>query len=425
MYIKKISINNLRSIQAFTMDFGDNPAGWHVLLGDNGTGKTSILRAIALSIIGTTDILRLDPDWNNWLKKGSVENTSITCEYVRNTKLDNFIGKGNKTTKPFLDFKLIIKENNAPIGLEVVTSNLSLSQNGLWSTATGWFAMGIGALRRFRGGSTDAERLYITSPKTAAFLTLFKDDTSLSAITQWLTDLRLAKLDSNSNAVKILTGIENFFSNPGLLPHGFVLSGIRADGLYFKNNTGTEIHFYELSEGMKSVLCLAMELIRNLCRTYEPEWIFQNIDKVECEGVVLIDEIDAHLHPAWQAIIGNWFTQVFPKIQFIVTTHSPLICRSCGDYIDNKVVFKGNIWHLTANTVVEKPISNAQRAQLINGNILEAYSTDLFGADLEIADGGQRILERYAFLSQRLLFDKNMPEAEKTELANLQKDYIQ
>ena len=45
-------------------------------------------------------------------------------------------------------------------------------------------------------------------------------------------------------------------------------------------------------------------------------------------GVVLIDEIDAHLHPEWQREIGFWLKRRFPKIQFLVTSHSPLICQA-------------------------------------------------------------------------------------------------
>jgi hypothetical protein len=49
---------------------------------------------------------------------------------------------------------------------------------------------------------------------------------------------------------------------------------------------------------------------------------------VRRSGVVLIDEIDAHLHPEWQQTIGFWLTRHFPAIQFLVTTHSPIICQA-------------------------------------------------------------------------------------------------
>ena len=49
-------------------------------------------------------------------------------------------------------------------------------------------------------------------------------------------------------------------------------------------------------------------------------------------GVVLVDEIDAHLHPEWQREIGFWLKQHLPNIQFLVTTHSPLICQAADTH---------------------------------------------------------------------------------------------
>jgi len=50
----------------------------------------------------------------------------------------------------------------------------------------------------------------------------------------------------------------------------------------------------------------------------------------EASGVVLIDEIDPHLHPKWQREIGFWLTKLFPNMQFIVTTHSPFVAMAAG-----------------------------------------------------------------------------------------------
>lgn len=47
-------------------------------------------------------------------------------------------------------------------------------------------------------------------------------------------------------------------------------------------------------------------------------------------GVVAVDEIDAHLHPGWQQLIGDWFVNRSPNMQSLVTTHSPIICRAAG-----------------------------------------------------------------------------------------------
>ncbi|MBK9451832.1 MAG: AAA family ATPase [Bacteroidetes bacterium] len=61
MYLKSIHIKNIRGIEDFKMDFPEaKEAGWHVLLGQMVPGKTTVLRAIALALIGPTEILRLD-----------------------------------------------------------------------------------------------------------------------------------------------------------------------------------------------------------------------------------------------------------------------------------------------------------------------------------------------------------------------------
>lgn len=51
----------------------------------------------------------------------------------------------------------------------------------------------------------------------------------------------------------------------------------------------------------------------------------------ECEGIVLIDEVDMHLHPRWQWKIAEALKRSFPKVQFILATHSPIVISSCKD----------------------------------------------------------------------------------------------
>ena len=63
-------------------------------------------------------------------------------------------------------------------------------------------------------------------------------------------------------------------------------------------------------------------------------------------GVAAIDEIDAHLHPAWQQRIGDWFVEHFPETQFFVTTHSPIICRAAR---------RGSVWLLPVPGSDEQP----------------------------------------------------------------------
>ncbi len=85
----------------------------------------------------------------------------------------------------------------------------------------------------------------------------------------------------------------------------------------------TELEYYQLSSGEKYLFTLVLELIyRNI--TLNPN----NEDYSNTPGIVLIDEIEDHLHPRWQLNIIDALETSFPNIQFIVSTHSPLIASS-------------------------------------------------------------------------------------------------
>lgn len=129
--------------------------------------------------------------------------------------------------------------------------------------------------------------------------------------------------------------------------------------------------------------------------------------------MVLIDEIDAHLHPEWQRQIGFWFVEHFPNIQFIVTTHSPLVCQAAS---------KGSIWRLPAPGSEESSYRITRESEewkrLVYGDILEAYSTDLFGENIDRSEEAQEKFERVGELSVKEL-DAPLTPAEETEMAEL------
>ena len=91
--------------------------------------------------------------------------------------------------------------------------------------------------------------------------------------------------------------------------------------VYSEGERGYLVH--NLSAGYKSVLCLVMEL------AYRTALLNPNLDSIESlEGVAVIDEIDMHLHPRWQWKILGSLQATFPKVQFIIATHSPIVISS-------------------------------------------------------------------------------------------------
>ena len=90
-------------------------------------------------------------------------------------------------------------------------------------------------------------------------------------------------------------------------------------GLYVRKSNGKDIHIDQLSSGERVFLLLLSDLARRL------QVIQPHRDLAEIPGIVLIDEIELNLHPAWQRKIIPALTHVFRRCQFIVTTHSPQV----------------------------------------------------------------------------------------------------
>ena len=82
-------------------------------------------------------------------------------------------------------------------------------------------------------------------------------------------------------------------------------------------------------------MALLADILRHLIAAYGIEGLAKRDEdgklKIVRSGVVMIDEIDAHLHPEWQREIGFWLKGHFPNIQFLVTTHSPIICQAADE----------------------------------------------------------------------------------------------
>jgi predicted ATP-binding protein involved in virulence len=90
-----------------------------------------------------------------------------------------------------------------------------------------------------------------------------------------------------------------------------------------------------MSDGYRAALALLADILRHLITAYGIEGLAERGQdgklQIVRSGVVMIDEIDAHLHPEWQREIGFWLKRHFPGIQFLVTTHSPIICQAADE----------------------------------------------------------------------------------------------
>jgi energy-coupling factor transporter ATP-binding protein EcfA2 len=397
MYIKKLEIKNIRSITGFEMTF-EKPAGWHVLIGDNGTGKSTIIQAISLVLVGPEEIRGIKPNWNEWLQ-WQTDKGSIRLQIAQTPHLD----------MPPLKLSSLAKKHGFPIEIrftkthsgfvEIDEKNNIQAKNTIWSNQKGWFSTGYGPFRRFTGGSYEKSSVFDNPNygRLAAHLSLFGEDVALTEATKWLIGLKL-KVFENTVDKNILENIKKLINSKSFLPNNAQLKEIHSEGVTFQDGYGASITVNQMSDGYRSILSLTFELIRQLVKIYGAEAVFASISKemmvIDLPGIVLIDEIDVHLHPTWQTRIGQWFTQYFPKIQFIVTTHSALVCRACEN---------GSIWQLAApnSKMPSGEVKGIDRNRLIYGNVLDAYGTEVFGKGITSDKSTQKMIEELAELNMK------------------------
>lgn len=426
MYIKKVLIRNIRSISHFEMSF-DNPAGWHVLIGDNGAGKSTIVRSIAAALIGPEEIVAVRPNWDEWLSLGK-DSGEISLEIVRDEDYDviDILQEEPTIILNTLNFIRASSSNNKSKSVAVSyggskSQNLDSPNWDDWSPPQpGWFSAAYGPFRRFTGGNSERNNVFDSYPKAGAHLSVFDEDVALSGALEWLKELDYLRLKEKEeyneqlpDSSLVFESLKTLLNGSGLLPDEVRLVRISANGPSFIDGNGTEVFVTQMSDGFRSILSLTFELIRQLLRMYSAPFVFQNITKghmiIDIPGVVLIDEIDAHLHPTWQTRIGNWFTEHFSNMQFIVTTHSPLVCRASE---------KGSIWRLAApgSQMESGEITGIERERLVEGNILDAYGTEIFGKSPVRSEKSEEKLKRLGRLNMLAALGKTSKDEENERL---------
>lgn len=413
MYIYSIEIENVRSINNLYWQIPESrEPGWHVIIGDNGSGKSTFLRSVALALVGPIEAVALRQNWNDWLSENESEGL-ITLHLDYDRKLDKISGRGREITNYFLPVRIVLSRQGDEVRLKEKKSIEGFTaKRYVWGSNSGWFSAAYGPFRRFTGGDKDYDKLFYSNPKLAAHLSVFGEDVALTECLQWLQDLQFKKLEGNPEG-DVLDSIRDFVNQAGFLPHQAHLKQISSKGIEFIDGNGCRLPVEDLSDGYRSILSMTFELIRQLARIYGYKSIFAPYDKTKIisPGVVLIDEIDAHLHPTWQRRIGLWFREHFPNLQFIVTTHSPLICQAAT---------VGTVWRLP------KPGSNESGGmvtgidldRLLYGNVLDAYGTEVFGADVTRSEESKKHLRRLAELNQKELRGQ-LTDDERKEQENL------
>lgn len=424
MYIKSVSLRNIKGFSSLKFDFSRGPeaalAGWTVLTGDNGSGKSALLKSIALAMSGADTARSLQFSYSGWRTHGIKEKdiSEISIDLERSDEFDFFASGGPPGSGKF---PATIRFTGSGRSTAPEAHNFRgkrahlLPQRTIWApTARGWFCCGYGPFRRVFGASPEAMRQMV-APATERFVTMFQEAASLAEVDQWLRDLKHKELEKKSDDSRKLSLVRNLL-NDGFLPNGMTIDHVDSEGLWLRDQSGAILSWDEMSDGYRAALALVADILRHLLNAYGMDHFAANEQdgtmKVNLPGVVLIDEIDAHLHPEWQQKIGFWLKERFPMIQFIVTSHSPLVCQAADP---------GGLFVLPAPGGDAEPrkLTEEEYKRVIASRPDTILLTPAFGLKNTRSQRAVKGRVRMAMLRSKMRAGANLSAQEKDEMAQL------
>ncbi len=336
MWVEELTLENIKCFDKLSLRCGSKNGAfkWITLLGENAVGKSTVLQALGLLLAGPEGANQLLTRPLGWLRDEGRPGKLTARIHKSGNDPGDFGEKKKRTAFSFTYFvtgtrKIAIrnKEYTEPAIVENSDRILTwLRQNAFPSKGKGWFAAGFGAFRRL----TRRHQIIVPSLQTperyTSFLAQFDENEPLAVFEQWFVhlDYRVAKSKGDPVAERQQElGIQAINQ---VLPEDAKFDSVSADGRILFNVKGQRVPTLGLSDGYRSVIALAGDLIWRLLMAF-PE---SNAPLTE-EGTVLIDELDIHLHPMWQRQLPGLLRRIFPNIQFIVATHSPFIAAGAGE----------------------------------------------------------------------------------------------
>lgn len=305
-----------------------------ILLGDNGFGKTTMLDAMATAMApfpaqfpGIQDFLLSDMDVhiNRHGHRARYLTVQATFSYVGDSRLSCVRYRKGTSSPPKANYEeLKWLANQKKEAILANEANIELPVFAYYGTGRGNFSVP----ERKRGFKQTFERW-------DCYKSAILPDTDFKRFFEWFDLMedeerrereRLRDFDYVLPVLACvrhaLSEVVDAFSNPRILtrPLRFVMDRVEADG------TRHELRIEQLSEGYKIVIAMVADLAARMAEA-NPEMT----NPLDATGIVLIDEVDLHLHPKWQRTILQDLHRVFPNIQFIVSTHSPIIVVGAAD----------------------------------------------------------------------------------------------
>ncbi len=391
MYLKKICLENFKCFEKLNMEFHKNLT---VVIGANGAGKTSLLEAVAIAVstmftpmdgpkgigidktqahlkayvIGSTSDVQ--PQYP--VKVSAVammDGQEVRWERCLNTAKGQTTIKGAKDMiSVAADYQKRLRDGDTTLILPVLAY------------------YGTGRLWDYhREKQTD---IFETSTRTNGYIDSVSGTANVKLMMNWFAKMTIQKYQNQENGLGAIPELEAVFAAMEKCYNQITGSdhakiqyniGTKELDVAYTDETGEQmrISINQLSDGYKSTISLVADIAYRMA-VLNPQCLGNVCG--ETHGIVLIDEVDLHLHPAWQQRILNDLILIFPKVQFIVTTHAPEVINSVPKenvrVIENNMVMPAPVetYGKDANGILRSIMRVQERPRLIMERFDEFYS---------------------------------------------------
>ncbi|QNE38588.1 AAA family ATPase [Hymenobacter sp. NBH84] len=408
-YFLSLSLENVRSFgdkQTISFTQGGIPTQWTIILGNNGVGKTTILKSLAaispiydgqtseeeLSLEEATRLGRYQVSFLRLLTKWS----PIRHDGEKLAKIEVLGRIGiNLVTKARFASKILQKQLTAKIRNQLTASLYTIDEAGL-------ICYGYGA-----GRTTGTTSLSESQNTNDTCISLFDDKANLMNPEEWFLQFFI-----NSKLQPDNTLISSYYDRvkQALLDVLPDVTDLKITSVGRPESPRQELQLYtpygwvrlsEMSLGYQTLTVWLTDLASRLFERYPT-----SPNPLAEPAIVLVDEIDLHLHPEWQRELIGFLSRTFPNTQFIATAHSPLVVQAAADAGANIVLLERE-----GDQVVVR--SDVQQVQ--NWRIDQILTSDLFGLDTARSINTENQLKRRA----ELLSKARLTKKEQIELEDL------
>lgn len=324
MYVRNVRISDLRCFKRAALDFRYPGEGRNLdvpnvtlLLGNNGAGKSTVMRAIALAVLSPilsasgyvpVNLVRRGSPSNPW---GTLAEANVAVHPIDRLKAPSPTVELSVRVLRKGDYELFVE--GQPIWTSA-THGPEAELRELWEDRSpSFFVVGYGATR-FVGSSEESVR-YREARRGGRYervASLFEEQVPLTPLSAWLPTLDEARWNRRWKEVIELMN--------RLLPVGTRFLNRREHGEYLFSSSGVDVPASSLSDGFRSYVGWISDLLYHMTAVCPPDMLLK-----ELPGVVMVDEIDLHLHPEWQREVIGTIARELPALQFVLSTHSPIV----------------------------------------------------------------------------------------------------